>query len=247
MCRHIGYLGPPRSLSELVLDPRHSLLCQSYAPAEMRGGATLNADGFGIGFWHDGAAARYRRSVPMWTDGNLPELCRVTCAEALLCAVRSATPGMPLTESACAPFTDGNWLFSHNGVVSGWPDSVAPLAKRLPAADLLTLTAATDSALLWALLRTELARGTEPGAAMASLVAEVAALAPASRLNLLLGDGHRLYATTWRHSLSVLRTPDATVIASEPYDADERWEPVVDGRLVTAGPGFVEQRSIGDC
>lgn len=233
-------------MPRLLLEPPNSLLHQSYAPAEMRGGATMNADGFGVGFWSGGTATRYRRSIPMWTDSNLVEWCHATSADALLCAVRSATPGMPLAESACAPFGDGHWMFSHNGVVSGWPESVASLAERLPTSELLRLPAATDSALLWALLRYELAQGAEPGAAMASLVAEVEALAPSSRLNLLLGDGERLYATTWRHSLAVLTTREATVIASEPHDGDERWHHVPDGRLVVAGNGSVEQRAIGN-
>jgi glutamine amidotransferase len=245
MCRHLGYLGSPRRLSELVLDPPHSLRRQSFAPARMRGGATLNADGFGIGWWSGGEAARYRRSDPLWTDANVGELCRATRVTAAVAAVRSATPGMPLSEGACAPFTDGHWLFSHNGVIAGWPASVAPLAKRLPIEELLTLPAATDSALLWAVLRSELRRGAEPGQALASLVAEVAALAPQSRLNLLLGDGERLYATVWRHSLSVLDGDDATVIASEPYDDDPRWESLADDTLVVADGTFLTREQIG--
>ena len=53
MCRHLAYLGPPTTLSALVLEPPHGLLRQSYAPADMRGGGTVNADGFGAG-WYPG-------------------------------------------------------------------------------------------------------------------------------------------------------------------------------------------------
>ncbi|MGH3357126.1 MAG: class II glutamine amidotransferase, partial [Nocardioidaceae bacterium] len=147
-------MGPPVTLDELLLTPGHSLLRQSWAPQDMRGGGTMNADGYGIGWYPcegDGRPVRHRRTCPMWTDDGLRDLARSTRAGAVVAAVRSATVGMPVVETAAAPFTDGRWLFSHNGVVPGWPDSVAHLARSLPVRDLITLDAPTDSALLWAL------------------------------------------------------------------------------------------------
>ena len=35
----------------------------------------------------------------------------------VVAAVRSASVGMPIEASASAPFTDGRWLLSHNGLV----------------------------------------------------------------------------------------------------------------------------------
>ena len=32
MCRHIGWLGAPRTLNSLIVEPEHGLLHQSYAP-----------------------------------------------------------------------------------------------------------------------------------------------------------------------------------------------------------------------
>ncbi len=164
MCRHLAYLGPPVTLRELLFDPPHSLLRQSWAPRDMRGGGTINADGFGIGWYPDGAApVRYRRAQPIWSDPTIAELAAVTSAGAVLAAVRSATVGMAIVDTAAAPFTEGRWLFSHNGVVRGWPDSMVPLAAELPVRDLLTLDATTDSALLWALVRDRLRAGCRAG------------------------------------------------------------------------------------
>ena len=254
MCRHLAYLGPPRPLAACVLEPEYGLLRQSYAPRDMRGGGTVNADGFGVGWYPSGPAraarhrparnpparprpTRYRSDRPLWGDQSFAELAAVTHAGAVLAAVRSATVGMPIVASACAPFTDGHWLFSHNGVVSGWPDTVAPLAAALPVTDLLTLDAPTDAALLWALVRHRLRGGAAPAAALAQVVTEVAALAPGSKLNLLLTDGAAVYATAWRHSLAVRVEPDAVTVASEPHDELPGWTPVPDGHLVVAGPG----------
>ena len=94
MCRHLAYLGPPVPLSSLVLEPPHSLAHQSWAPRDMRGGGTINADGFGIGWYTPSGPIRYRRDRPIWSDLSLPDLAGVTTSGAILAAVRSATAGM---------------------------------------------------------------------------------------------------------------------------------------------------------
>lgn len=246
MCRHLGYLGPPVPLRALLFDPPHSLAAQSWAPRDMRGGGTINADGFGVGWWPTGAEApvRYRSAMPLWTDASLPPLAGATSAGAMLAAVRSATVGLPVVETAAAPFTDGRWLFSHNGVVPGWPDAIAGLARELPVEDLLTLEAPTDSATLFALVRAKLRAGEPAAKAVADVTTQVLAAAPGSRLNLLLSDGIRMIATTVGHSLSVRVRDDSVVLASEPLDADPAWQPIPDGRLVVARPGRLDIDSL---
>ncbi|MCA1185597.1 MULTISPECIES: ergothioneine biosynthesis protein EgtC [unclassified Saccharopolyspora] len=240
MCRHLGYLGPPLPLAELLLDPPHSLLQQTWAPRDMRGGGTVNVDGFGAGWYEDGGEpARHRRAVPMWTDRSFAELARRQRSGAVLAAVRSATVGMPVSEAACAPFTDGRWLFSHNGVVAGWPESLAKAAADLDVVDLMTLEAPTDSAVLWALLRHRLHRGEDPARAVRAVVGQVVRTRPESRLNLLITDGSALVASTWGHALSVRRNADSVLLSSEPFGDDARWEPVPDRHLVVARPGSV--------
>jgi hypothetical protein len=147
---------------------------------------------------------------------------------------------MPVVNTASAPFTDGRWLFSHNGVVLGWPSAVAGLAGELPVTDLLTLDAPTDSALLWAMVRHRLRSGEEPGSALAGVVNSVAAAAPGSKLNLLLTDGVQIYATAWRHSLVVRTEPDAVTVGSEPHDEEPGWTPVPEGHLLVGRPGHAD-------
>jgi glutamine amidotransferase len=247
MCRHLAYLGEPLPLSRLLFDAPHALVRQSWAPCDMRGGGTINADGYGVG-WFAAAASeplRYRRAGPMWTDTTLPGLAAVTGSGALLAAVRSATVGMPVTEAASAPFAEGSWLFSHNGVVAGWPDSVAGLAGRLPTRDLLTLDAPTDSALLWALVRDRLRTGAGPREAIAATVSEVVSAAPGSRLNLLLTDGSTIVASTLGHALSTKTGDGSVLVSSEPLDDDPRWRPVPDGHLLVTGPSTLDLTPLG--
>ncbi|MGP3923167.1 ergothioneine biosynthesis protein EgtC [Streptomyces sp. 8N616] len=237
MCRHIAYLGPEAAIGELVVEPEHGLYRQSWAPRRQRHG-TVNADGFGIGWYADAdpVPARYRRLGPIWADTSFTDLARVVRTTALLAAVRDATEAGPDGEAAAAPFASGPWLFSHNGALQGWPDSVAPLTATLPPADLLTLEARTDSALVWALVRHRLRTGDDPGQALADAVTALAGAAPGSRLNLLLTDGRSVAATAWGDTLWYLadRERRAVAVASEPYDDDTRWTEVPDRTLLTA-------------
>lgn len=252
MCRHLAYLGPPTTLAALLLDPPHGLLHQSYAPADMRGDAAVNADGFGAGWYRppespaaDGRPpARYRSDRPIWADDGFASLAAATTAAAVLAAVRSATPGLPVTAAAAAPFAEGRWLFSHNGAVPGWPQSMAGPAAGLPVTDLITLDAPTDAALLWALVRHRLRAGADPAAALADTVRAVDAAAPGARLNLLLTDGSAIWATTWTHALSVRAGPGVVTVASEPTDGGAGWTAVPDRHLVVAAPERCDVRPL---
>ncbi|MET9610456.1 ergothioneine biosynthesis protein EgtC [Streptomyces sp. NPDC006512] len=237
MCRHLAYLGPDVTLGRLLAEPAHSLVRQSWEPRRQRYG-TVNADGFGVGWYAEGdpVPARYRRAGPVWGDLTFTDLARVVRSGAVLAAVRDATFAGADGEAAAAPFAEGPWLFSHNGAVRDWPDSMSVLAAGLPPRELLQLAARTDSALVWALVLHRLRQGDDPGTALAEAVREVSAAAPGSRLNLLLTDGTTIAATAWGDSLWYLADPPGgrTVVASEPYDDDPRWCEVPDRTLLTA-------------
>ncbi|MFI1029056.1 ergothioneine biosynthesis protein EgtC [Streptomyces sp. NPDC020951] len=236
MCRHLAYLGPQEQLGRLLVEPPHSLYRQSWAPRRQRYG-TVNADGFGVGWYADGdpVPARYRRAGPIWADLSFADLARVVRSRSLLAAVRDATLAGADGEAAAAPYAAGTWLFSHNGAVAGWPRSLAPLTGSLPAAELLSMEARNDSAFVWALVLARLRGGDTESQALTDTVLEVAGAAPGSRLNLLLTDGESITATAWGDSLWYLAEPGrGTVVASEPYDDDPRWQEVPDRTLLAA-------------
>ncbi|MFI6152537.1 ergothioneine biosynthesis protein EgtC [Kitasatospora sp. NPDC051170] len=219
MCRHLAYLGEPLAPQDLLVTPPYALYRQSWAPREQRHG-TVNADGFGLGWYADGdeVPARYRRAGPIWADAAFADLARVLRTRALVAAVRSATTGCAAGEAAAAPFAAGPWLFSHNGAVAGWPGDLGALAALLPPEELLALEAHTDSALLWGLTLHRLRAGAPLGEALTGTVADVAAHTTA-RLNLLLTDGRSIAATAWGDTLYHRTLPGlGTVVASEPYD-----------------------------
>ncbi|MFY9672280.1 ergothioneine biosynthesis protein EgtC [Trebonia sp.] len=242
MCRHLAYVGPEVSLKSLLIDPPYGLYRQAWAPRMQRHG-TVNADGFGIGWYASGdpVPARYRRAVPIWGDPSLPDLARVTRSSAVLAAVRDATVGTALGEAAAAPFASGSWLFSHNGLLAGWPASAAGLARVEP---LLALEAMTDSAFLWALVVERLRSGTAPDIALAATIDAVEAAGGTGRFNFLLTDGRTIVATTAGDTLWYRRADDGVTVASEPCDDEPGWAEVPDRQLLTAAPSQVTVRPL---
>jgi glutamine amidotransferase len=242
MCRHLAYVGPPVSLKSLLIDPPYGLYRQAWAPRMQRHG-TVNADGFGIGWYasDDPVPARYRRAVPIWGDPSLPDLARVTRSSAVLAAVRDATVGTALGEAAAAPFASGSWLFSHNGLLAGWPASAAGLARVEP---LLAVEAMTDSAFLWALVVERLRSGTAPDVALAATIEAVEAAGGTGRFNFLLTDGRTILATTAGDTLWYRRADGGVTVASEPCDDEPGWTEVPDRQLLTAAPSQVTVRPL---
>jgi glutamine amidotransferase len=222
MCRHLGWLGEPRSIASLVLEPPSGLLVQSYAPRRQKHGL-MNADGWGVGFFDNAVVRRWRSAAPMWGDASFASISPALSSGCIVAAVRSATIGMPIEPSASAPFTDGQWLLSHNGRVDR---SVLPLSSKAEST--------VDSALLAALI---FDRGLDT---LGDTIVEVAAADPNARLNVLAANGSRLLATTWGDTLSVLRLDDGVVLASEPYDDNPDWQEIPDRHLVEVAASGVE-------
>lgn len=215
MCRHLAWLGRPVSVASLVLDPPAGLLVQSYSPRRQKHGL-MNADGWGVGFFDpEGTPRRWRSATPLWGDASLASVAPALVSGCVVAAVRSASVGMPIEASAAAPFTNGMWLLSHNGLVDR---AVLPAVRHAESTN--------DSALLAALI---FDRDID---ALADTITGVAADDTNARLNILAGNGSRLVATTWGDTLSVLRREDGVVLASEPYDDDPAWEEIPDRHLV---------------
>lgn len=226
MCRHLGWLGEPRNLASLIFEPPHGLLVQSYSPRRQKHGL-VNADGWGAGFFADGAPRRWRSARPLWGDASFASVAPVLRSRCVVAAVRSASAGMPIDESAAAPFTDGTWLLSHNGIID-----------RAAVGEISGAESVVDSAVLAARI---FASGPEN---LGEIVRQVGTADPGARLNILAANGHELIATTWGDTLSILEATDGVVVASEPYDDDPSWVDIPDRQLVRVRDGKVEIRGL---
>jgi glutamine amidotransferase len=258
VCRHLAYLGTPRSLQSLVVDPPHSLFEQSWAPARQRHG-TVNADGFGVGWYVDrtavphpepplppppgdldGVPVRYRRAQPIWTDASFASLAPTIATTCAVAAVRSATAGTSLDESAAAPFTHGRWLFSHNGRLHDWDAARAALWNA--AADVPDTRAGVDSALLFGLALAQwragagLAEGLEHAARAVSDHG-------GGRLTMLASDGCSVAGLVAGEPMHVSVGPGGTVVASEPLD-DGPWREIPDLSVVQVAAGGLTEHPL---
>lgn len=204
MCRFTLYLGDPIRLSSLVVEPRRSLIRQSFASQERE--EPLNGDGFGVAWYApelEPTPALFRSITPAWSNRNLQHLARVVQSPCILAHVRAATAGSGVDETNCHPFVRGAYAFMHNGDVGGFAALRRRFAERLSDAAYAALDGTTDSEHLFALFLDRLAAaGSAPdvasmGEALAATLSDatdlVARHAPGlpSYLNVAVSDGVR--------------------------------------------------------
>lgn len=241
MCRHLAHVGDARSLAAVLTDGTTSLYRQSYEPRLQQHG-TVNADGWGVGWFADPGAdgpARYRSARPIWADPFVADVAPHVRSGCVVAAVRSATPPAPIEATGAAPFTDGRLLFSHNGAVTDFIDHIGPVLRRTLDPQIEgAILGATDSEVLFACIRQAGQVGAPLPEAVAQTVHAVLALTPA-RLNLLVAESDRVVATAMGDTLFLLERDRGILLASEPTDDDPSWTPIADGSLVLATPDGV--------
>ena len=234
MCRLLGYLGPTIPLDYLLSKPEHSLIVQSYQPREMNSG-TVNADGFGFGWYHpqrDTKPFTYKNVLPIWNDVNLSSLGRYVESGCVLASVRSATTGQGIDISNCQPFQYEGILGIHNGRIEKFRQTLCrPLCENLGDAAYHLIQGSTDSEHFFALLVNELQ--VNPGItleqALETALLKLYEMAKSHQVaisaNMILSDGHQLVASRFASGTSLpslywLRDdptlPEAVIIASEP-------------------------------
>lgn len=260
MCRLLGYIGPPIQLDSLLSEPNHSLIVQSYQPREMQT-AILNADGFGIGWYHpqrQTAPFTYRQTMPIWNDTNLPHLSRYIESSRILAYVRSATPGLAVDLSNCQPFQHGQLLFIHNGFIENFRQTVyRPIRDRLSDIAYHTIHGLTDSEHLFGLFvdailsETTESNASQPNLSLAAALRQTLTTAAQlaqkyevrAALNLMVSDGDQIVASRFDTSgsdpsLYYLRDdpqfPNAVLIASEPL-SEGQWTPCPKSSILSVG------------
>lgn len=264
MCRFLAYLGPPRSLDELLFDHPHSLVHQSYQPREMEE-ALLNADGFGVAWYTEAAStpARYRSVLPMWGDDNLPEMAPHIRSGAVLANVRSATPGIGIAVANTQPFTHGRWAFTHNGYIERFRHT---LMRRMQSAlgdeAHAAIEGNSDSEYLFGHLLDRLLAGgpdgdVDPVEALSRSMGEVCGWIEEAGikalLNVAITNGRELFVL--RHAINgnppslYLRREGlkggGLLVASEPPFEPDRWEEVSPGRILRISfEGAIEEHPL---
>lgn len=258
MCRLALYLGGPLSPAPLVFGGTHSLYEQAWRPRELLHG-TLNADGWGVAWYPGREPVRLARTRPIWQEQGLRPLLESVRSEAVIAAVRNATPGIPPDESGVPPLVLERWAFVLNGFVSDFRERfMRSLREGLPAELYGALRGTSDSETLFLLAVAALRRGASPADALLEVAervrAEISERGGEAHLTMVLTDGDsaaalRTSTVDATNSLYVARAPglapDGTVLASEPLDADADWSEVEPHSLVEMdGEGGVRTRAL---
>ncbi|MBD2577261.1 ergothioneine biosynthesis protein EgtC [Oscillatoria sp. FACHB-1406] len=262
MCRLLAYLGPSIQLDRILYKPEHSLIVQSYKPQEMQE-AILNADGFGVSWYHPEKVENpytYKSTQPIWNDINLPQLSRYVESDCILGYVRSATAGLAVDLSNCQPFVRDRLSFIHNGLIEKFRKTLyRPLCNLLEDEIYQWIEGSTDSEHLCALILNELYKAPDLAveSALENAIAQIQALASTWQVrvaaNLIIATGNRLIAS--RHStydvpppLYWLRDdplfPNAVILASERLFPGD-WKTCPEGSILSVGSDLeVEIRAI---
>ncbi len=210
----------------------------------------VNADGFGVGWYVPPSGeepAVYRSDRPLWSDRSFASMAPKIRARTILAAVRSATPGLPVEESATPPFASGPFMFVHNGAIEDFRrTAMRPLRDALSDESYVGLLGTTDSETIFAGLLDrlradsgDLAEATKETIHHVSAVC--AKLGVRATLNLAVTDGEGMafarYSTEGPgNSLYFVEDgkafPGAVVVASERLDGDPGWREVPDQHLL---------------
>jgi ergothioneine biosynthesis protein EgtC len=265
MCRFVAYLGQPITLARVLSEPEHSLIVQSYRPAEMTSG-TVNVDGFGVGWYNravDPTPCVYSNICPIWSDRNLPGLGKHVASDCIFANVRSATPGQAVDQSNCQPFTHQQLLFMHNGYIENFRTTLMrPIRDTLRDEYYTTIGGSTDSEHIFALFLNGLHGQTVTVETIVEAVAkttrQLAAWAAERGIriavNTAISDGKCLVASRFArpgpapslyYACAPPFFPRATVVASERLFLDPEWLAVQEDTIVAFRPqGTFSQRQI---
>lgn len=166
----MAYSGEPILASELLFRPIHSLIDQSLH--SQLGATTTNGDGFGIGWYGAGPRPAVFKSIePAWNDENLREVADQIETRLLFAHIR-ASSGTPVQRSNCHPFRHGNWLFMHNGSLTGFHEYKRDLQLAVDPSLFADIEGSTDSETLFFLALT-LGLTDDPITALAGAVGMV--------------------------------------------------------------------------
>ncbi len=152
MCRWMAYSGTPILAEELLFRPAHSIIDQSLH--SRMGATTTNGDGFGIGWYGEGAEpALFKGIEPAWNDRNLRELAGQVRTPLLFAHIRAST-GTPVQRSNCHPFRHDRWLWMHNGAIREFHNTKRDLMMAVDPSLFLDIEGSTDSETLFFLALT---------------------------------------------------------------------------------------------
>lgn len=256
MCRFVAYVGESLSPALLVFGGEHSLYHQSWDPRELLSGS-VNADGYGVVWYHEGRPRRMAHAGPIWHDDELENTLGAISSTCVIAALRNATVGQPVDRAGLLPLVHDRFAFVLNGFV---PDFHAGHMRALRSElsdDLYSaLRGSSDAETLFLMALSFVEAGAGLSEALEA-VARVVALRVGqseAQLNMVMTDGESLgvlrsstvVRTNSLYTSSSLPFADGgVVLATEPLDQSADWTPVSGQHRLEIGPsGLSEPQAV---
>jgi len=262
MCRWVAYSGPRVLLEDVIFNPKHSLVHQSFSARESV--IATNADGFGVAWYGSRTQpGLFKDILPAWHDENLRSVSSQIESPLFFAHVRAAT-GTGVTRANCHPFTFQNWSFMHNGKLGGWSDHRREMEGLIDGDYYRERLGTTDSEALFLIALSHGLR-EDPLGGFTSALSKILSIQRAgnvtepTRVSAALSDGRSIWALRYssdgRSPTMYVGAPfhgphgaDAahiTTIASEPFDTQEdHWRAVEEGTFLHIRDGAVTQTKI---
>ncbi len=276
MCRWIAYSGKPIFLDTLITRPTHSLVKQSLESRMhyKQDGTRLatNGDGFGMGWYGSEKPdpGLFKVPDPAWNNENITEICPHIKANIFMAHIRAASNGA-IQRSNAHPFKYKNWLFQHNGHITGFEHIRRELQFDIASELYPSLRGTTDSETFFLLALTY---GLEksPKEAMEKMIVRVEracrekGIGVRFTLSCAMSDGKYLYTIRYAsgsisnsqyyatHPECIRDLGDnhsrmpghSVIVVSEPLDQGyENWTEMQDNSFATIINGSVEIEKIG--
>ncbi len=233
----MAYVGDEVSPAPLVFGGEHSLYRQSWEPRELLSGS-VNADGYGVVWYHEGRPRRIALTDPIWHDDELEAMLGAVSSTCVIAALRNATPGQPVDRAGLLPLVHDRFAFVLNGFVPDFhAGHMRALRAELPDDLYAALRGSSDSETLFLMALSFV----EAGAGLSEALEEVARAVALrvgkteAQFNMVLCDGESLgvlrsstvlLTNSLYTSSSVPFADGGIVLATEPLDRSAAWMPV---------------------
>jgi glutamine amidotransferase len=206
MCRLVAYMGRPILMEKLLIEPKNSLINQSFNAKEIE--EPLNGDGFGVGWYNNilsDIPASFKSITPAWNNQNLKSIAPLVKSTCFMAHVRAATVGV-LAETNCHPFNYKQFLMMHNGDAPEFKRLKRSIMNELSEEMFNWIQGQTDTEHLFALFLNELNKRLENEALTADLMADAMqsmintleriikeqGIEESAYLNMVVTDGERM-------------------------------------------------------
>ncbi|WP_394165609.1 class II glutamine amidotransferase [Photobacterium piscicola] len=235
MSRWLAYHGDSIYLDELIYQPEHSLIQQSVESNKKRT-VRANGDGFGLGWYsHRALPGYYHDILPAWGDENLRSLAHHISSHRFMAHIRHST-GSQVSRVNCHPFVLDNWMFLHNGQISGFDQVKFTLVRQLTEELFLKRVGTTDSELIFLMMIKNGLR-IDPIAAINQTLYEIEqamedkSITGPLKTSLCISDGEQFWVVRYSSDrqpppVFIQCSNKKTIIASEPLDHSDSWQKI---------------------